>query len=85
MLRRTGTAGVMLAAMLMGAMLSPAVAATADTIQATSDDDLIGPGFPDPTREDCLRGGWMDPVYQGVFANQGACIRHAKESARVGG
>jgi hypothetical protein len=45
--------------------------------------EVVGPGFPDPARSDCKGGGWSDPLYQGEFANQGACIRFANESARA--
>ena len=74
----------------MGAMLvaaAPAeVAVTAGESTATMaddflDDDLELPAFEDPTREDCLRGGWMAEEYP--FTNQGQCIRLANESRRL--
>ena len=69
----------------MGAMLvaaAPAeVAETADAAVTTIDDDGTGPGSPDPTRDDCLRGGWMAEEYD--FRNQGECLRLANESRRL--
>ncbi len=68
----------------MGAMLvaaAPAeVAATPDAVVTTIDDDgeFTGPGFPNPTRDDCLRGGWMSEEYP--FTNQGQCMRLANGS-----
>jgi len=43
------------------------------------DDDFELPIFDDPTREDCLRGGWMDYP----FRNQGECMRFANQSMRL--
>ena len=71
----------------MGAMLvaaAPAeVADTGRTMAIAIDDDVTGPGFFDPTREDCLRGGWMAEEYP--FRNQGECMRLANQSRRLSG
>ena len=71
----------------MGAMLvaaAPAELASTDGLMADiidEENEFTGPGFDNPTREQCLRGGWQDYP----FRNQGQCIRLASESRRLYG
>ena len=44
------------------------------------DDDLTGPGVPDPTtRSECRNGQWSDLL----FSNQGQCIRSVNTGYRA--